>query len=105
MIRETNDRSGIHFGIAGLLTCLSVLLGIPYLLLGLAIPRLPPSDLILFVLAVTAVSILYSMEASIRMIGRGIRIGWALLLGDSFYAVVIAPVAAIHVGLVLEAMG
>ena len=64
-------RSDVHFGVAGILTCLSVLLGILYLLLGLAIPKLPPSDLILFVLAVTAVSILYSMEESIRTIGRG----------------------------------
>jgi hypothetical protein len=97
-------RSDVHFGVAGVLTCLSVLLGISYLVMGLAIPMVPPSPLILFVLALTAISILYSMGASIRTIGRGIWIGWALLLGNCFYAVVLAPIATIHVGLALEAM-
>lgn len=97
----SDERSDAHFGIAGILVSLSWILGMGYLMSGFVIARLPPSYLILTLLAVTAVSIVYGLEESIRTIGRGHPIGWGLLLGHCFYAVVITPVCTIHVALAL----
>jgi hypothetical protein len=94
--------SPVHFGIAGILTCVSFLFGVAYLMAGLAIPFLHPSPAVLAFLAVAAVAILYSMEQSIRTIGAGVGDGWALLMGDCFYAVVLAPVATAHMMLAIE---
>ena len=73
-----------------------------YLLLGLAIPRPPGHEVILTILAVAAASIVYSMEESIREIARGWKSGWAVLLGNCFYAVVVTPLITAHGWLALE---
>jgi hypothetical protein len=99
------DESCVHFGIAGILVSLSVGLGVPYLMAGLAVPRLPANPFLPALFAGAALSIITSMVKSIRMIGRGDSIGWGLLLGNCFYAVVMMPVATIHVGLALEMAG
>jgi hypothetical protein len=102
MIAEADGRSGAHFSSAGILTSLSMILGVGYLMTGLAVPSLPPSPLILTLLALAAASIIFSTIQSVRMIGRKLSIGWVMLLGNCFYAIVLTPLLTIHGMIALE---
>jgi hypothetical protein len=104
MKAQGRELSSTHFAAAGVMTSLSLLFGIPYLMLGLSVPRLSPSPLILLTLGVAAGSVLFSLVQSIRWIGFHQRAGWAMLLGNCFYAVVLAPIVTIHVLVAVEAM-
>jgi hypothetical protein len=92
----------IHFGVAGILTGVSFSMGVSYLLLGFALPRLPASPLLLALFGLASGSVVVSIVQSIRTIGRGSWVGWGMLLANGFYALALAPVIAAHVGLALE---
>jgi hypothetical protein len=93
----TSVPSAVHFGVAGVLSGLYLFVGVSFLMAGPGVPALSCDPVHLGSLAVTAVAIVYSMEESIRTIGRGSWVGWGLLLGNCFFALLTVPVMAIHV--------
>lgn len=91
-----------YFSVAGALTCISMIFGVGYVLLPL--PGVRPSPSIMTLLGLTAGSIIFSMVQSIRLIGRGLLVGWGALLANCFLVMVVAPILALHVWIAMEAM-